>query len=291
MRIGFQLLLSILVLNVAGCPAAPSRIISPGSLVTELTEEFLTLGNSRVHFSIIHGASPTILLESGGGRDSSDWNNLQPEIARLTGLTVVSYDRPGFGQSDLPSSAYDAVLEMQHLQEGLKQIGLEKQVILVGHSYGGLLNQYYASTYSQSVRGVVLIDPGTVRSTDDFGGSIAVAKEAEAEVRYDGSDPVPKRILALRRFLAGFPDAIETFRTTAFPDIPLIVISAGNPWWPTEEKNKIWRASHESIVAGHPNRSLVVAEGSGHVVMADRPDIVLSAIQDMVVKIQKSHSQ
>jgi len=269
---------------MSGC-VSPQQPEASSIKNREPQDEFLDLGHGRIHFRVIYGNLPAIVLESGGGMDSSQWKSLQPEIARLTGLAVVSYDRPGFGESDLPSSAYDAALEMQHLQEGLKRLGLEKQVILVGHSYGGFLNQYYASKYSRSVRGVVLIDPGTVGIVDAFGGSKAVVKEAEAEVKYDGPEPAPKRILALKRFFAGYSDAIETFRSTAFPNVPMILISAGKPWWPTEERNKLWRAGHESVVAGYPNRSLVVAEGSGHTVTADRPDVVLLAITNIVARI------
>src|SRR5207247_2480874 len=114
-----------------------------------------------------------------------------------------------------------------------------------------------------------------------------VMKLSGAEVTYDGPEPAPKNILVRRRFFSGYPDAIEKFRSAPWPDIPMIVITAGNQWWPTEEQNKLWRAGHESLVAGNPNRSLIVAEGSGHIVTADRPDIVLSVVKEFVARIRK----
>jgi len=128
------------------------------------------------------------------------------------------------------------------------------------------------------VRGVVLIDPNSVAFMDSIGGVRALEKEIPKQL--------PEPVEANKRVLAGFERALETFRSTAFPsDVPMVVITAGKPWWPTEERNKLFRASHESIVRGNPNRLLVVAEGSGHNVPMDRPDIILSAISNVVARV------
>jgi len=72
----------------------------------------------------------------------------------------------------------------------------------------------------------------------------------------------------------------------AFPrNIPLIVITAGKPWWPTQKQSDAYRAGHEAIVAGAPNRSLVVADGSGHNIPGERPDVVISSILDLIRKL------
>ena len=117
-------IIAALLVVVIGCSAAESNVALPGKLVAEPSEEFLELGNGRVHFRVTRGASPTIVLESAADGDLSQWDSLQLKIAQVTGMAVVSYDRPGFGKSDLPSSAYDPVLEMQQLRDGLKRLGL-----------------------------------------------------------------------------------------------------------------------------------------------------------------------
>jgi len=109
-------------------------------------------------------------LESGGGADSSQWSALQPELNRRTGWAVISYDRAGFGESDLPSTPYNAIEEVAGLRVGLERLGPAKKVVLVGHSYGGLLNQLYAHQYSKSVKGIGLIDSNTVAFVDAIGG-------------------------------------------------------------------------------------------------------------------------
>lgn len=278
MKAILQTLSLTLVLMVTGCVSTRRSEFCTQKQSPVLEEEFFDLGQGRVHFRVIRGATPTIVLESGGAENATQWANLQPEIARLTGLAVVSYDRPGFGASDLPSSPYDPVLEMRQLKRGLKRLGLDHEVILVGHSYGALLNQLYASQNPEAIRGVVLIDPNTVGFMDSIGGVRVLMKEVPAQL--------PKPVEANKRVLAGFEAALEVFRTTAFrSDIPMVVITAGKPWWPTEERNKLFRAAHESSVTGNPNRSQVIAERSGHNVIADRPDVVLAAIKDVVARI------
>ena len=246
--------------------------------VAEPEEAFVDPGHGRLRFRVIRGAAPTIVLESGAGEDSSQWASLQPDIFEATGLAVASYDRAGFGQSELPDWPYDATREVGDLRAGLKLLGLGGKVILVGHSYGALLTQLYSSQDPKNISAVVLVDPQTVEFVDSIGGARTLTT--------DLPEPMPDPAEANRRLMAGFADAIEAFRTAAIPThVPMVVITAGKPWWPTEERGKAYRAAHENIVRDNPHRSLVVAEGSGHYVTADRPDVVVSAVRGIVARI------
>ena len=63
----------------------------------QAVEKLVDVGGYNLNFRIIQGQGLTILLEAGGGMDSTAWNALAPRLARETGATVVSYDRAGFG--------------------------------------------------------------------------------------------------------------------------------------------------------------------------------------------------
>src|SRR5512139_1860740 len=135
----------------------------------EAVEKQVDAGTYKLHFKIIPGRGPTILLESGGGMDSTEWDNLAPLLARETGATVVAYDRAGFGKSDLPASKYDLAQDTDALWGALRRLGLDKDLVLVGHSYGGLLIRYEAARYPKAVRGLVFVDPFTVELVDILG--------------------------------------------------------------------------------------------------------------------------
>ena len=72
--------------------------------------------------------------------DSREWNNLSPELARKTGATIVSYDRAGFGKSDLPEIPHDMQKEVEWLWQGLQELNLHRDLFLVGHVPAPYLN-------------------------------------------------------------------------------------------------------------------------------------------------------
>jgi pimeloyl-ACP methyl ester carboxylesterase len=71
--------------------AAPPGTAADQSLQTQ--EKLIDVGGYNLNFRIIRGQGPAILLESGGGMDSNEWNVLAPRIAAATGATVIAYDR------------------------------------------------------------------------------------------------------------------------------------------------------------------------------------------------------
>jgi pimeloyl-ACP methyl ester carboxylesterase len=125
-------------------------------------------------------------------------------------LAVVSYDRAGFGESDLPSSPYNALGEVAGLRKGLERLGLAKAVLLVGHSYGGLLNQLYAHKYPKSVKGIVLIDPNTVAFVDAIGGPRQLM-----EIPFPTTPPLSKLQQAGIRQITSFDKTVELVRKAA----------------------------------------------------------------------------
>mmetsp|Transcript_35556 Transcript_35556/g.89742 ORF Transcript_35556/g.89742 Transcript_35556/m.89742 type:complete len:350 (-) Transcript_35556:65-1114(-) len=89
----------------------------------------------------------------------------------LEGVTFVSIDRPGYGQSTKAAPGYgfpDAAKDLVSLAESLGH----KQFILTGHSIGGFWCQQLAAALPNNVRGIILwapvVDFGSIRRTDAF---------------------------------------------------------------------------------------------------------------------------
>ena len=91
------------------------------------------------------------------------------QVAQETGGTVVTYDRAGFGRSDFPKTLYNMIEEVDWFMEGLHQLGLDGDIILIGHSYGGWLIRLTASRYPEAVCGMVFIDPFSTEFVDLLG--------------------------------------------------------------------------------------------------------------------------
>ena len=134
------------------------------------TSRFVDIGTHNLWVVLSDTPSEyTIVLESGGGKYSEAYEVIQDTLATLTGMRVMSYDRSGFGQSELGPAGFNAVDEVDALKRCLEEQGFRDNFILVGHSYGGFLVQLFTSRYPDLVSGVVLIDPMNVRFVDRFG--------------------------------------------------------------------------------------------------------------------------
>lgn len=108
-------------------------------------------GGRRLHIrcsGMNFEGSPVVVLESGGGNDSSVWDRVQSEAAKFT--RVCSYDRAGLGSSE-PVPARTIVALTEDLHALLMNAKVAGPYILVGHSLGGILTRLYASYYPAEV--------------------------------------------------------------------------------------------------------------------------------------------
>ena len=100
---------------------------------------------------------PAVILEAGGGSNHKTWNSVLPKIANDT--RVVSYDRPGYLNSDTCTSPRDAITIAKELKDALIKANILPPYILAGWSYGGSLVRVFAGLYPKDVVGMVLVDP------------------------------------------------------------------------------------------------------------------------------------
>ncbi len=117
------------------------------------------IGGHRLHIQCDGpaGASPTVILETGGNAFSAAWGLIQPEVAKLT--RVCSYDRAGLGWSDSgpsPRIAETAAQELHRLLQNAERTG---PFVLVGHSYGGIVIRKYFDLFPDDVAGLAFVDP------------------------------------------------------------------------------------------------------------------------------------
>ena len=68
-----------------------------------------------------------------------------------------------------------------------------------------------------------------------------------------------------------------------FPDIPVIVITAGRKWiLDTQAWRDQWLRFQEDLTALSPQGKQVIATESGHIIQDQQPDIVIDAIREIV---------
>jgi len=111
----------------------------------------------RSHLVEAGQGSPTVIFESGISASSLNWTFLHAEIARFT--RACAYDRAWLGWSDPAATPRVAAQLVEELHALLEAASVQPPYIFVGHSFGGLLVDSYASAYPDQVAGLVLIDP------------------------------------------------------------------------------------------------------------------------------------
>jgi pimeloyl-ACP methyl ester carboxylesterase len=242
------------------------------------------LGGYHLQFHIIQGDSPTVVFESGGGDSSSVWTDIVQDVARRTSVRIVSYDRAGLGDSEPNPHPYKIVEEVEALEKCLKQLQINGDLILVAHSYGGFLTELFLRRNPSIVKGMVLVDASLPPAYTD-----AVVAEMTRQARpqlEQMQKEDPQRAANLTRVMNALPQTVSVMRNIKVPkEVAVADIVSEKPPLPPPHEGE-WIRVHQDFDRQSPKRHGVVATGSGHLVMHDRPDLVIDEILAMVKQVE-----
>ncbi len=301
-----------LALAVLIAVSNPVAVQSAASDFTGLVD----IGGGREMFLECRGTgSPTVVLVSGLRGSADDWNitekNAPTVYAAVAKFTrVCAYDRPGTPVGDArsrsdpvpqPTTAQDAVADLHALLQAAR---VPLPVVMVGHSYGGLIAKLYARLHPKSVSGLVLVDALTEGLQD-----------AETPEQWK----IQRIMMAgdIREGLAMYPDLERIDPDRSFQQVraapplrplPLIVLSADRPWGPqvpamiaagvlpasvppdfgyvTDKAQKQAQAALARLV---PNARHITETNSGHEIHKEQPQLVIDAIRDVVNAVRSEN--
>ncbi|HEY8895550.1 MAG TPA: alpha/beta fold hydrolase [Niastella sp.] len=243
-------------------------------------DTLIDVGGYRLHFHIIKGKGMPILFEGGAGADVSVWDIITKPIADITHATLITYDRAGFGKSELDTSNHDlnkhGILQgIQGLETGLKKLGYAGNIMEVAHSYGGFCATLYAARHPEKVKAAVLFDVNHVCwFQDNYVDSVMKLRRAY----WAGNKPVTN--WADYYAGLGLANTVELMRKSPFPaNIPVIDLVAENvPPFPDSAGAVRWKACHRQFAGAQPNRQGITAYGCAHFIFRDNPALAISAI-------------
>ncbi|MBA6314634.1 alpha/beta fold hydrolase [Cellulophaga baltica] len=247
----------------------------PFTMHAQTLDTLVDVGGYRMHFKIIKGEGTPILFESGADSDGTVWDHLLNKIHTVTGTTLITYDRSGFGKSEVnPSlkndSDFGIINGIKELETGLSKLGYNKDLILVPHSYGGFYTQLYASRHPDNVKYIIRIDANLVAHYTD---------EVLQMMGAQGVPPKTPETLGSYYLGTTYPETVKLLRTIDFPaNVPVIDITSPiNRGFPDFYWTLVQNA-HKDFVEAQPNRVRLIAEGSGHNIHLDNPGLVINAI-------------
>jgi pimeloyl-ACP methyl ester carboxylesterase len=279
---------------------------APGTLVD--------VGGYNLHLYCMGEGSPTVIIETGLTVQALSWKSAQTAMSEFT--RVCTYDRAGYGWSDvgvMPRTARQITSELVTL---LTNADIEAPYVLVGHSIGGTYMRYLAATQPDLVAGVVLVDasPPDYFALVDTVPSVAQGLLAESM----GFEEFFFGMRASGEFV-GFPApgvteedtetyvalaARQSFWETAYSelvsaghsldqtraagdldDLPLIVLSATLPFGDTPEEAEaqgLWIEAQEAQAALSTQGEFLAVEDSRHYIYVDQPQVVIDAVREIV---------
>jgi pimeloyl-ACP methyl ester carboxylesterase len=225
---------------------------------------------------------PVVVLLSGYG-DGLDRTSALRE--RLAGRDrVCAYDRLGEGRSDDPDGVQGLGAVDRVLDGVLDTVAPDQDVVLVGHSLGGLLAARYTSAHPDRVDGLVLLDATGAGTTTDVTRIIpAHARGVAGQLRAQQVEVTS----------GGGPERLRLRDTPVGPagDLPVVVVThrtgflaASVPAYGAALERS-WTRNQRAWLRLSTDSTRVIAPRSGHYVYLDQPGLVVHQVRGVVEQV------
>ncbi len=269
-------------------------VVSPKGLASNLGTKLSKLNRTSFHRRLDVGGyklyincegrlrrgDPVVVVDAGLGNSSESWLGIQPKVAEFARVCI--YDRAGVGNSDLSTHTQTSRQIAEDLHNLLARSGVDKSLVLVGHSFGGINVRMYASMYPKEVLGMVLVD-----STHEEQGARADAVIPE-EIKKQFP---PSALVVTSAEKIDFKESFEQARKANWhADIPLVVLTASNSGPGGEgplaflapKLEQIRQELQQDLVHRSTKGKQIVATRSGHFIHRDELQLVVDAIREVL---------
>ena len=258
------------------------------------SDQVANLASGRVAYATSGQGAPTVVLETGLGAESAEWQAIQSALA--VSCRVFRYDRLGRGASDRPSTVRHAGHLVDELHALLQATATSPPYLMVGHSFGALLARGFAQRYRDEVHGLVLVESMHPRQFDVFANAFPLPNESDtpeqARMRtfWTGGwrmpDATPERI--------DLPASLDMYREIApLGNLPVTVVTAGafsnSRFFPTTTRDALqsqWEGLQRELLQLSTRARQIMAPASQHFVQRDDPDVLIKAVLAMLGDIR-----
>jgi pimeloyl-ACP methyl ester carboxylesterase len=235
----------------------------------------IDMGDFGLFMVCMGEGSPTVIFENGLGVDAKNsWQDIQPAISSVT--RTCRYDRRNVGRSLFSAPLKnDAVRTIQDQVDDLARLlataEIEPPYVLVGHSWGGLINLLFNDQYPEWVQGVVLTDASHPRQLE----TIVLVN---APTACDG--PQSDRTTANPERLDFCDDPAYVGHISSIGDRPLAVVTAAQPLPDMpQDDHELWLELQTDYVGFSTNSRHIILENSHHFFqIGDELNLVIDAI-------------
>ncbi|WP_160680258.1 alpha/beta hydrolase [Clostridium sp. C8-1-8] len=128
--------------------------------------KYLRIGGKKFTYDVYGSGDYTVIFDGDAGLSMAQWRNVVSGLNDGFDGNIFVYDREGYGFND-GSSKKTIEEQAKDLRMILKKAAVSGPYILVGEGYGSLVMTNFAKEYSQSIAGMVLINPINEKSLSD----------------------------------------------------------------------------------------------------------------------------
>jgi len=252
-------------------------------------EDMIDVGGRKLHFCTYGNKSPSVILISGFNAPQIYWNAIIPDIAEKA--TVITYDRPGYGKSEIGELPLHGEQTAKDLFVLLEKFKVPKPYIIVGHSYGGDIARLFVSMYPEVTGGLILEDTQHEDILEEQRRLLTGQnlKKLDEMVSHMGDPVNPKSELDYR---SATWDQLR--KSKPLPKVPYIVITSGErakgvpPMFSEGAREKLIVLGldlQKRLLKLIPDGKHIIAEGAGHNIHIEKPEIVSNAIVEMINEV------
>ena len=150
-------------------------------------QEFTRINGNQIQYEKKGTGQPAIIFVAGYGGPLSSFDSIFTKVSELT--TVVRYSRAGLGNSSYAIKNKDFDTIVNELESLINALHIQKPIVLVGHSYGGLIIRSYAKRHPTNIAGL-LFDDATF---EDYFNRLTPLKENAESLELKDHDIVIKK--------------------------------------------------------------------------------------------------
>ncbi|MEX0951884.1 MAG: alpha/beta hydrolase [Gammaproteobacteria bacterium] len=266
------------------------------------------VGGYHLHMYCAGDKPPVIIIDTGLGSSAMEWLDIQDELQ--SEQRVCIYDRAGYGWSAHGPGPRTVDLLSEELFRLLNAAEVAPPYILVGHSFGGYVAQYFAETHPDSIAGMVLVESSHPQQSKMLKkaplnkqmqvvnpiSTDAIEKNTSNGYALDTPIAIGSYLNSRRKAIFSQMDELKHFTASGqliidnlpLPDVPLIVLGRGIRVWDNDNNEFTsedeWQELQESLAEFTSKGEYRVARNSGHHIHLDEPEMVLEAIRDVMMQ-------
>jgi triacylglycerol esterase/lipase EstA (alpha/beta hydrolase family) len=270
------IILFVILFSIISCKKTEE--VSPTFTETKIN---LTT-HSLTTYSVINNSKYLVIFESGLGNDHTIWQTMKVAESASQKIDVVIYDRAGYGKSTIDNNPRNIDRLRIELEAVVNKFANGRKVILVGHSWGGLVIRDFAIKNPTKTAALLFIDAShekynvASQSIED----LIVSSFSSTEV---GGMREAKEIVEGLTYVAKLPN---------LPNVPVMALTSMKKDDANNSADQIYKKTrqdlfnaHESLKNGVTDFTHIGTDKSGHFIMTDEPTLVIDKLNVLIAKL------